>query len=131
MKIAQRQAGLSLATALFVITVMAFLAAAIFQLVRNNAETTAEEILLIQSFYAAQTGIQFGLNRVFPPDGSATTCLAPETTYPEYELAVQGLNACAAVVTCTPLTVSGETYYTIESKGTCGDVSRTVQVRAQ
>jgi MSHA biogenesis protein MshP len=131
MKLLKRQAGLGLATALFVITVMAFLAAAIFQLVRNNSETTGEEIMLIRSFYAAQTGIQFGMNRVFPPDGSATTCTAPVTTFPDYLLEENGLSECTAEVTCTPLTVSGEIYYTVESTGTCGEVSRTIQVRAQ
>jgi MSHA biogenesis protein MshP len=131
MKLGKRQAGLSLATALFVITVMAFIAAAVFQLVRNNSETTQEEILLVRSFYAAQSGIQFGLNRTFHPDGTATSCIAPSTTFPQYQLAEEGLNACTADVTCSALAVSGKTYYTLTSTGTCGGVSRTVQVRAQ
>lgn len=125
-----RERGMSLATALFVITVMAMLAVMIFQLVSNNAETTQEEILLTRSFYAAETGVQFGLNRVFPPDGGATTC-AVFTTYPEYALSEEGLEACTANVTCAPLEVNDTTYYTITSRGTCGAVSRTVQVRAQ
>jgi MSHA biogenesis protein MshP len=96
----KRQRGLSLATALFVITVMAVLAAMIFQLVRSNAETTGEEVNLIRSFYAAQTGIQFGLNEIFPPDGvPATTCTVPMTTYPQFVLEVEGLEACTADVT--------------------------------
>jgi MSHA biogenesis protein MshP len=129
-KLQYKERGLSLATALFVITVMAVLAALIFQLVRNNAETTQEEILLIRSFYAAETGVQFGLNRVFPPNGAATTC-ATTTTYPQYAFSEGGLEACTADVTCAPLVVNTATYYTITSKGTCGAVSRTVQVRAR
>lgn len=128
MKSIQAQMGLSLATALFVITVMALLAAMIFQLVRSNAETTSEQVLLIRSFYAAQSGVQFGLNAVFPPDGSGATCSAP---YPQYELESEGLQACTADVSCASLLVNSATYFTITSTGTCGGVSRTIQVRAQ
>jgi hypothetical protein len=42
-----------------------------------------------------------------------------------------GLNACKAEVTCTQVTVDSVDYITLRSKGTCGDVSRTIQVRAQ
>jgi MSHA biogenesis protein MshP len=125
---------LSLATALFVITVMAVLAAMIFQLVRNNAQTTQEEILLVRSFYAAETGVQFGLNRIFPPDGiGADTCpFAPNpTTTVTYNLEEDGVAECKAEVTCTKVTADSTDYFTVQSKGTCGDVSRTIQVRAQ
>ncbi len=125
-----KQHGLSLATALFVITIMALLAVMIFQLVRSNAETTQEEVLLIRSFYAAESGVQFGLNAVFPPDGSASSC--PGVGMPtSYDLEEEGLNACAVEVTCSAVTVSAVNYYTVESTGTCGSVSRTIQVRAQ
>lgn len=121
------QRGLGLATALFVITVMALLAVMIFQLVRSNAETTAEQILLNRAFNAAETGVQFGLNRVFPPAGTAGSC--PAST--SFNLTKDGLNACSATVVCSSVVVSSTTYYTVKSTGTCGDVSRTVQVRAQ
>lgn len=131
-----RQNGLGLATAIFVITVMALLAVLINQLVQNNAETTAEELQLIRSFYAAESGVQFGMNDVFPPDGvasdfSASRCdgAGSPINYPAF--AVDGMNACTASVTCAPLSVSAVTYYTITSTGSCGDVSRTIQVRAQ
>lgn len=128
-RLGNRQGGLSLATALFVITVMALLAVMIFQLVRSNAETTQEEILLIRSFYTAETGVQFGLNAVFPPDpGGMSSCPVTDTVF---ELEEDGLNACSATVTCSYVVVESTTYYTVKSKGTCGDVSRTVQVRAQ
>ncbi len=122
------QAGLSLATAIFVITVMALLAALIFQLVRNNAETTQEEILLVRAFYAAESGVQLELNKIFPPDGAPNVCAAGPNAYAFED---EGLNACAAETFCTPLVVDGDTYYTVRSTGTCGDVSRTIQVRAQ
>jgi MSHA biogenesis protein MshP len=121
-----RQRGLSLATALFVITVMALLAVMIFQLIRSNAETTQEAILLSRSLNAAETGVQFGLNTVFPPDGVGAACGTES-----YDLEEDGLNACTAEVVCTSVDVDSVDYYTVTSTGTCGDVSRTVQVRAQ
>src|SRR5690606_24624854 len=48
-----RQRGMGLATALFVITVMAVLAVLIAQLVRNNAQAAGEEFRLVRAFYAA------------------------------------------------------------------------------
>ncbi|HEY0961438.1 MAG TPA: hypothetical protein VGE69_03695 [Pseudomonadales bacterium] len=119
------QRGLSLATALFVITVMALLAVMIFQLVRSNAETTGEEVLLIRAFYAAESGVQFGLNSVFPPGAGTRSCPATFT------LEEDGLAGCEAEVTCTSVTAEDVDYHTITSTGTCGDVSRTIQVRAK
>lgn len=123
------QAGMSLATALFVITVMAVLATLILQLVRNNADTTREEIELIRAFYTAESGVQIMLNRVYPPNGGAVAC--PVTLPQTYNMTEDGLNACSAEVDCDALVVSGDTYYTVTSTGTCGPVSRTIQVRAQ
>jgi len=120
---------MTLATALFVITVMAVLAAMIFQLVRNNAETTQEEILLVRSFYAAETGVQFGLNAVFPPEGGTSVCGTEDYEFEDQD--EEGLNACSVHVACTSVTVQTVKYYTVTSKGSCGAVSRTIQVRAQ
>jgi MSHA biogenesis protein MshP len=132
----RRQRGLGLATALFVITAMGLLAAMIFQLVRSSGETTQEEVLLLRAFHAAESGVQFGLNYAFPPSGDPTACpvgAPPGTpnTYPDFEFEADGLNACTAAVTCNAIEVGGDTFYTITSTGTCGDVSRTIQVRAR
>ncbi|MDY6982083.1 MAG: hypothetical protein SV422_03255 [Pseudomonadota bacterium] len=120
-----REQGLSLATALFVITVMGLLAVMIFQLVRSNAETAGEELQLIRAFYAAESGVQFGLNAVFPPGAGTRSCPATFT------LEDEGLAGCEAEVSCTSVMAESSEYHTITSKGTCGDVSRTIQVRAK
>lgn len=123
------ESGLGLATAIFVITVMAVLATLIAQLVANNAETTQEEIELIRAFYSAESGIQFGLNRLFPPDG-VTPGVCPAGPV-NYDLTEGGFSRCEADVFCESVTVSAVDYYTITSTGTCGEVNRTIQVRAQ
>ena len=81
----KRQAGLSIATALFVITAMALLAAMIFQLIRSNADTTGEEVLLIRSFYAAQSGIHFVL-RVCRQRGATGAAAIRRKGFSESEL---------------------------------------------
>lgn len=128
------QKGLGLATAIFVITVMALLAVLILQLVRSNAESTQEELNLMRAYYAAQSGIEYGLNRAYPPDGSAGLCPAitnNSTTFTPATVTADGLAQCSMEIECATLIVSSNTYYTITSTGSCGDVSRTFQVRAQ
>ena len=128
-KLSHKQKGLGLATAIFVITVMAILSVLIAQLVSNNAETTQEEIELIRAFYSAETGIQFGMNKLFPPDGvTPSACPAGPVNY---DLEEGGLSRCEADVYCESVTVSAVNYYTVTSTGTCGEVNRTIQVRAQ
>jgi MSHA biogenesis protein MshP len=130
----QQQRGLGLATALFVITVMALLAVLITQLVRSGAQSTAEQLNLVRAFFAAQSGVEYGLNRAWPPDAAPGACPAVHNdslTFPVVQLTVDGLAQCTMEVTCATLIVDSKTYYTITSTGTCGEVSRTVQVRAQ
>lgn len=126
------QRGIGVPAALFVITLLAILAVAINALVEQNAESYQEEISLTRAFYAAESGAGFALNSLFPPEefplyNTTAECAAGPR---EYSFTVEGLNACSASVTCsTDATVSGVVYYTIQSEGTCDEVSRTVQVR--
>lgn len=134
-KLPSLQRGLGLATALFVITAMALLAVLINQLVRSGAQSTEEELNLVRAFFAAQSGVEYGLNRAFPPDDSDTACPTVHDTsvdFAEIELGDdgEGLAQCSMEVSCHTLIVEGDPYYTITSKGACGEVSRTVQVRA-
>ena len=131
-----KQRGLGLATALFVITAMALLAVLINQLVRSGAQSTAEELNLVRAFFAAQSGVEYGLNRAFPPDASDTACPTVHDTELDFAAVdlgedAEGLAQCSIEVSCHTLIVEGDPYYTITSTGTCGEVSRKVQVRAQ
>lgn len=110
---------------------MAVIAVAINQLVNQNAQTFEEEINLTRAFYAAESGAGFAMNTIFPPEeyptyGTTAECAAGPRVY---NFAVDGLQGCSASVTCTPITISGTVYATIESEGSCGDVERTIQVR--
>ena len=124
------QQGIGLAAAIFVITIMAAIAAAVYQLVDQNAQSYNEEMELARAFYAAESGAGFAMNTIFPPEEypgytNTSRCVASVT----YNFEADGLNQCSAEVTCTSLSNGGNTYATIQSKGKCGDVERTVQIR--
>lgn len=126
-----RQRGIGLPAAIFIITVMALIAVAINLLVQQNAETFEEEVNLARAFYAAESGAGFMMNRTFPPEEYSgyvgSNCAARTYTFAD---TVPGLVQCTATVTCSTKTDSGKDYHTIESTGSCGDVERTIQVRA-
>lgn len=132
---AGKQRGIGLPAAIFVITLMITIAVAVNLLVRQNAETFEEELRLTRAFYAAESGAGFAMNALFPPDefpGYSTTAICPENVGSPrlYEFEAEGLEGCSVEVSCvTDATVDGVEYYTILSEGSCGDVSRTVQVR--
>lgn len=127
----RKQAGLGLPAAIFIIVIMALISVAINLLVQQNAQTFEEEINLTRAFYAAESGAGFAMNRIFPPEeySTYTNGNCPNAGADTYNFTQEGLNSCSASVTCERVTISGTTYATITSEGSCGDVERTVQVR--
>lgn len=125
------QMGIGLPAAIFVITLMAVLAVAINVLVSQNAQTFEEEVNLTRAFYAAESGAGFAMNTIFPPEEYSTYATTSECVAGPrvYNFTVAGLNNCSASVTCEPLLVGGRNYATIRSEGSCGDVTRIIQVR--
>lgn len=131
--ISRKQAGLGLATALFVITILGLIAVYMSRLVTSNTASFSEEMELVQSFYAAESGAQFAMNDIFfPLTVSSAQC--PAST--NYAFTTGALNTCSAAVSCEEIGVdvdgdgSNEAFYTITSAGSCGLVTRTIQVRA-
>ncbi|MDP2282765.1 MAG: hypothetical protein Q8L06_01400 [Pseudohongiella sp.] len=129
------QRGLGLPAAIFVITLLVSIAAAINWLVAQNSNTFAEETQLTRAFYAAESGAGFAMNALFPPNEFPlynVNAICPNNVGSPrvYNFAVDGLANCRAEVSCNiDADVSGTEYYTISSQGICGEVSRTVQVR--
>lgn len=129
----KKQAGLGLATALFVITILGLIAVFMSQLMTSNVASFTEEMELVQSFYAAESGAQLAMNNIyFPLTVSSAQCPASTT----FSFTEGALNTCSAEVACEQIGVdvdgdgSDEAFYTITSAGTCGLVTRTIQVRA-
>ena len=63
-----RQRGIGLPAAIFVITLLAVITAAIYQLLGQNAQTYQEQINLTRAFYAAESGAGFAMNSLFAPE---------------------------------------------------------------
>ena len=130
-EIYRKQIGIGLPAAIFIITLMVVIAASINLLLTQNAQTNGEEIDLTRAFFAAETGAGFAMNTIYPPEeypayGTTAECAAGPRTY---NFTSEGLENCSASVRCDLISHSGGNYATIESTGSCGDVSRTVQVR--
>jgi len=129
------QQGIGLASAIFVITLLAVIVVGVNYLVSDNAQTFTEEINLNRAFFAAESGAGFAMNGIYPPEEystyAGTECNPVPSTDPpvEYTFTTDGLGYCKAEVHCDKITISGTNYLTIESKGICGDVERTIQVR--
>ena len=128
-----QQSGIGLPAAIFVITLMVVIVAAINLLVEENARSFESEINLTRSFYAAESGAGFAMNSLFPPEDYPGYGSLPANCsvwgVRTYNFITDGLNACTAEVSCSGKTIDGVVYSNIESTGTCGDISRTVQVR--
>jgi len=127
-----RQKGIGLPAAIFVITLMATIAVAVNLLVSQNADSLDEEVRLTRAFYAAESGAGFAMHLMFPPQDfpNYNTAAVCPTVERSYEFTTDGLSGCRVAIECvTDATVDSADYYTITSTGSCGDISRTVQVR--
>jgi MSHA biogenesis protein MshP len=113
--------------AIFILVIMALLGTAMVTLTQTSQQTTATAVLSTRAFYAAESGLQYGLSQVFTLDGSAATCSNP---FPAVNFDAKGLAGCTATVACTSNTVGSKTYYTLNSTGRCqlSDASATRQL---
>ena len=142
-----RMRGSALLIALFVIVVMALLAAAMGRFLVDSGEKNTVEMRSVRALLAAQSGLEVALYRLFPNRTLAqpmppVVCQATSTLS---FASNPGLTNCQAVVRCAtvPVTYNGSVTngYRLESVGTCGNsdlnsanpdfaVSRTLIVEA-
>ncbi|WP_286234696.1 pilus assembly PilX family protein [Thalassotalea sediminis] len=132
---AKSQTGSALVIAIFVIVVMSLLGVALVKMLRTSSNTVVYEVLGTRAFQAAQTGMQWQLQQIFPLDNPAQSCpggnLEPSIAH------IDGLKNCGFKTQCTlnPDVIAGAQYYTLTSTGSCtiDDVttSRTVEVQAR
>ncbi|MCE9957609.1 MSHA biogenesis protein MshP [Aeromonas rivipollensis] len=116
------QRGSAIMVALFVIVIMALLAAAMGRFLVDSGEKNTVEVRGVRALMAAQSGLEIALYRLYPNNSwTAQQCAASATT----TFALPGLVNCQATVTCTPLNVSAagttRTGYRFSSEGRCGD----------
>jgi MSHA biogenesis protein MshP len=130
-KSVNRQAGIGLPAAIFLIVVMTLIVGSINQLNELNAQAYGREWLSQRAFYAAESGAQAGAVYVINNNQPQPVC--DNTFVINLALNTPGLNTCVINVACVSQLVSGETYTTLTSTGQCGtgpdQATRIVQVR--
>ncbi|MGU5757570.1 MSHA biogenesis protein MshP [Aeromonas caviae] len=117
------QRGSAIMIALFVIVIMALLAAAMGRFLVDSGEKNTVEVRGVRALMAAQSGLEIALYRLYPNNSwTAQQCPASATTT---TFALPGLVNCQAIVTCKQLNVSAagatRTGYRFSSEGRCGD----------
>ena len=120
-----KQAGIGLPVAIFIITIMSLIAAAVNQMGETSSQSYVQNLLSSRAFYAAESGAQLRTQSVLGT--SPCSCGADVT----YNFTVTGLNLCSAATVCTQFVANSETFCTIESIGRCDNANaqRAVEVR--
>ena len=113
------QSGFGLPVAVFVITVLAVIIAAMAGIQQNSSQSLSLQANSYRAFYAAESGAQLALNLLIPPDGSAGRSCSQSPYYTQ-SFAVTGLNSCSVSVACRSISDGGENYYIVSSTGQCG-----------
>ena len=117
------QRGSAILIALFVIVIMALLAAAMGRFLVDSSEKHTVEVRGVRALMAAQSGLEVALYRLYPNgewQGQASRCVPIALDFTE-----PGLAGCQASITCNKVAVSAagatQTAYDFSSEGRCGD----------
>lgn len=126
----ERQRGIGLPATIFIITVLALIVVAMAELNQSSSQAFAQSFQSQKAFYAAESGAQVALNRIFVGAIACNSAIADIN----FASAGDGLQDCVADLDCSQVTVSGVNYYTVSSTASCGSgfsqATRSVEVRA-
>lgn len=115
-----KQRGSTLIVAIFVITVMAVFAAAMIRIDWSGQDMTSREVFSTRAWYAAHSGNEYVLSKLFPLDQKASIPAACT----HYSLNAAAFSCQRVTVTCTPSQYrdNGQLAYKyqLESTATCG-----------
>lgn len=123
-----KTAGFSLPVAIFIIVILALIAAAMNRLSETGSQSYIAALLSNRAFYAAESGIQLSLIQVL--DTPVCSCSGVSNI----SYTVTGLSGCSATISCDDsLIVGGETFCTVSSVGQCNGNSaqRMIEVRVK
>ena len=129
----KKQRGIGLPMALFIITVLAMIIAAITDLEESSGVGFSLDINSMRAFYAAESGAQVAMAEIFPASGGGGgSCASVAASHTFNQL---GLNGCKAELACSSVTVDSVDYFTLTSTGSCGSgldqAVRVIDVRAR
>ncbi len=129
----KKQRGMGLPMALFIITILAMIIAAITDLEESSGVGFSLGVNSTRAFYAAESGAQVAMAEIFPTSGiGGGSCTSVTASHTFNQL---GFNNCKADIVCTSVTVDSIDYYTLTSTGSCGSgldrAARVIDVRAR
>ena len=127
-----KQQGIGLPATIFLIVVLSLIVVAMSDLTESSSLGFGQDLQSMRAFYAAESGAQIALNRVFV---GGQTCAAIGGTLDFNAVNDNaGLTDCSAALSCTQDTVLALEYYTFQSQATCGSgfeqAQRSIEVRA-
>lgn len=126
------QRGSALVMAIFVITVMFLLAAALINIVSDGDASVNQEVWGTRALAAANSGADAALALLFPLDASPGTCPATSIWTPPNTV---GFSGCRVNLSCNSFVVGSETQFRISSEAICESgpmrVRRQVEVEAR
>lgn len=120
--------GFTMPIAIFILVIMALIGVAMTKIASTGALSIANETFSVRALYAAESGAQWAMNKIFPLNGTYPGCFSNTTL--NYSSA--GLSRCQADVSCQDNGMfNGHRHYQITSRGQCGDAVRELQVGAR
>ncbi|KZY97231.1 hypothetical protein A3744_32290 [Oleiphilus sp. HI0073] len=127
------QRGIGLPATVFIISILALIVVALGELNQTASLSFSQSFQSQRAFYAAESGAQVGLNRIFVGSTSCNNALADIDF--DSSGSNLGLDGCTADLSCNLVVVAGINYYTLSSTAICGSgfeqAERTIQVRAR
>ncbi|MEW6997619.1 hypothetical protein AADZ86_07935 [Colwelliaceae bacterium BS250] len=131
----KNQQGSVLTMAIFMIVIFSVLGLVLVRVISTASESVSYEVMGLRSYTAADSGLQWGLQQLFPLSSAVIEC-ADVNFNNVPNLQTEGLNQCQITnLECTDFEDAGTRYYTLTSTGSCssGEVStvRTLQIDAR
>ncbi|WP_287146427.1 MSHA biogenesis protein MshP [Aeromonas sp.] len=110
--------------ALFVIVVMALLAAAMGRFLVDSSEKNTVEVRSVRALLAAQSGLEVALYQLFPNRPTTLPSNRCSLVLITRQFSEHGLTGCQVVVSCKEIAVTynnqPSTGYRLQSMGQCG-----------
>ncbi|MFT5707106.1 MAG: MSHA biogenesis protein MshP [Oceanospirillaceae bacterium] len=126
-----KQAGIGLISAIFVITVLALLAAGMSGILANSGKLHSQQILAVRATSAAQSALEIyqsklsNDNKCSRQTNTVTSTdinngAKTNTSNTKYTFDTPGLYDCFAQVSCSSTAYNNKIYMSLESLGSCG-----------
>lgn len=122
------QGGSAIMVALFVIVIMALLAAAMGRFLVDSGEKNTVEVRGVRALMAAQSGLEIALYQLFPNRSGVDVFVACANVAASRTFDEPGLQGCQVAVSCSEIQTQrdGETSitYRLTSLGSCGTAAQ-------